>query len=517
MIALVIAKFCGGNMLNESLLSPNVLSKSFLYTGQLKIGLLNDKKCLRIAVIGGSITRGCGRLQYHPDAPGDDPLSPEFGCNYANAYGSHLENELNLKYPCSDPSTENRHIVIRMKQAGAPVDNVIENLVRYKSESDEESLLMRKVDLLIVDLSVNDALDVFSDIDGVSLVHAPNGDMQQRWGEGQDQDADAGESRLLTSLKGFYELLIGVVQSFPNKPNLLFLGTSLNLNRPKLQDQSTIYVQQEIARYYNIPVVSVLDMFGYANHSDIMSPTMLEWFKNGGWMIGNGDCCHITKTAHRILAKVILHGIEVSSTPGFMFGAEHRSPDTPLFAPVKKFQVYVNAIPFLITTNNDARDEKYRVDSLLSSTTSPSQPTPAPGWVFSSEKGKWGLISTTPGSKIIYRVQPEHTANMQQNILHVTALKSYEHMGVARVSVYHCVSDEDFTVASSATDSNSMAQLIVSADIDFQWENKNSQAHVEELQLGDISLRGACLQIMIENVSPDGRGHKIKLFSLTLI
>jgi len=54
---------CIQQQLDENTLSSNVLSKSLLNTGQLSIGMLSPEllttKCLRIAVFGGSITRGC--------------------------------------------------------------------------------------------------------------------------------------------------------------------------------------------------------------------------------------------------------------------------------------------------------------------------------------------------------------------------------------------------------------------------------------------------------------------------
>lgn len=312
LLLVILKQFNSINQLDENTLSLNVLSKSLLNTGQLKVGILSPDtlkiQCLRIVVFGGSITRGCGRMQYHEDAPGDDPKSLDFGCNFENSFGAKLAIELNQKYPCVDPSTGNQHIVNRIMQARAPIDNLVENLIRYKIDSDSDSLLMRECNLFIIETSVNDALDVFSDIDGVSLEHIPHGNIQQRWG---DEDS---QSNIETTLKGFYELTIGILKSFPNKPDLLFLGSSLNLNRPTLSTQSTIYVQQEVARYYNIPVISAIDMFGSANHTDIMSPTVLEWFKLGGWMIGHGDCCHIRKTSNRILAKAILYGLEVAST-----------------------------------------------------------------------------------------------------------------------------------------------------------------------------------------------------------
>ena len=524
LILLKFKQYCCFQQLDENALSLNVLSKSLLNTGQLKIGMLSPEtlktKCLRIAVFGGSITRGCGQMQYHSDAPGDDPTALEYGCNYANSFGAKLELELNQKYSCIDPSTGNKHIVTRIIQAGAPIDNLIENLIRYKIDStgDIDSLVMREADLLFVESSVNDALDVFSDIDGVSLTNVPWGSstLQNRWGEGQtDEEAVA---KLETSLKGFYELAIGIVKSFPKKPDILFLGSSLNLNRLTLPTQTTIYVQQEVARYYNVPVISILDAFGSANHTDIMSSTMLNWFKNGGWMIGNGDCCHIRKQSHRILAKVILYALEVASTPGFMFGEEHQSPEKPLFVSTEKYNAYVNAIPFLLRTSNDARDQNYRVEDLHSAGSMASGPSP--GWEFASEKGKWGLISTTPGAKITYRVLPEHTMNMRQNILHITALKSYEHMGVGRVSVYRCMSSDvgkDSSTSTITTSNNDDPPQVATVDIDFIWNNHNSQAHVAELNLGNVSFTGVCLQIVIENISSGERGHKIKLFSLTLI
>lgn len=517
LLLVILKQFNSINQLDENTLSLNVLSKSLLNTGQLKVGILSPDtlkiQCLRIVVFGGSITRGCGRMQYHEDAPGDDPKSLDFGCNFENSFGAKLAIELNQKYPCVDPSTGNQHIVNRIMQARAPIDNLVENLIRYKIDSDSDSLLMRECNLFIIETSVNDALDVFSDIDGVSLEHIPNGNIQQRWG---DEDS---QSNIETTLKGFYELSIGILKSFPNKPDLLFLGSSLNLNRPTLSTQSTIYVQQEVARYYNIPVISAIDMFGSANHTDIMSPTVLEWFKLGGWMIGHGDCCHIRKTSNRILAKAILYGLEVASTPGFMFGEEHKSPELPLFVSTEKYSAYVNSIPFLIRTSNEDRDKLCRVDSLHSTTIkeSPSATHPSPGMEFISENGKWGLISTTSGSKIIYRVMPEHTINMRQNVLHITALKSYEHMGVGRVSVYRCIESSGSGSSGSVASETADPEIIATIDIDFIWTNHNSQTHVSELYLGNATLAGICLQIMIENISSGDRGHKIKLFSLTLI
>jgi hypothetical protein len=78
-------------------------------------------------------------------------------------------------------------------------------------------------------------------------------------------------------------------------------------------------------------------------------------------------------------------------------------------------------------------------------------------------------------------------------------------------------SDGDRTSTSTAA-SNDSPSLVATVDIDFIWTSHNSQAHVQEMNLGNASLTGVCLQIEIENISTEEHGHnKIKLFSLTLI
>lgn len=67
------------------------------------------------------------------------------------------------------------------------------------------------------------------------------------------------------------------------------------------RDGDRVRSQLQVAKYYDIPYVSVVDAFG-----PFLTENIAEWFYH---VYRSDNCCHITKTGHKIMANLIVNMI----------------------------------------------------------------------------------------------------------------------------------------------------------------------------------------------------------------
>lgn len=302
------------------------------------------------------------------------------------------------------------------------------------------------------------------------------------------------------------EILIHLLMQLPNFPSILYLGTSSKgpwkdrMDTPRnFRFAEVSEAQSEVARYYHLPYISVLDALGPFDTPEKVNFYLFS-YQNGN-RITNRWSHHPSELGHEILAALIMHFMLVRySGNGFQFhhdgdgeenasvtrlfaSQDHRIPEKLMKITQDELDTYLNGKPVTVDANN-------YLPSPLSSE-----------WEYKEDvQGKPGLMSFTVGSSVSY-VIPMDPTTMTKFTLHISLLKSYEHMGHVSVEVLF----DD--------------QKIADRTIDCLWQKQSSEAVIEPIDfyLRTNSLTKQLVVIFtIVKSHPPREENKIKLLGISL-
>jgi len=323
--------------------------------------------------------------------------------------------------------------------------------------------------VVLLELAVNDLANVRSDL-GVS-------------------SSDKDEVVL-----GLTELLLLLLRQLPRSPGVVYVGaSSRGAKASNLHDDprtgSSIALHARVARLYDAPVVSVTDAIGWPK-----TEAALEYY----WDVFRyHDCCHPTAYGHALVARLVLHAMQLAASGGeagsldaVLTPPPAPPPALPSFTSAELAHVYLSSWPLVVTPTLDARDAAWR----------PEGTPAASGFSMLVEHGdKPGLVAQAAGAEVTYSFGADAVAaHCKAGRLHLTALHSYEGMGVASVAVRDCGD----------------AQL-AQKDVDFLWEERYSEAVVTELSFTPPSA--GCLLLTVRVTSSRATGNKVKLTTIMLL
>jgi len=171
------------------------------------------------------------------------------------------------------------------------------------------------------------------------------------------------------------EILINLLIRLPKFPSILYVGTSCAGNRALWQDRldtprhykfgETSQLQNEVARYYHLPYLSLLDGLGPFN-----TPTKIDFF-NYSYRNGNRERHYIThhpsEMGHEIIAATIMHFILIrqygdGSHPLLTTGSspssspsldDHRVPQKLMIAKQEELDKYLTGKPIIVDINSN--------------------------------------------------------------------------------------------------------------------------------------------------------------------
>jgi lysophospholipase L1-like esterase len=365
---------------------------------------------------------------------------------------------LNAEHPCGGS-----HAVDNLCVKAVASDYWIDALVGWRDNVTHPSAAaLRSADVVFLELAVNDLANVRSDL-----------------GVGGD-DAES-------VIRGLTEVLLLLLRQLPNAPGVMYVGASSRGARSSNYEEdprrgSSIKLHADVASQYQAPVVSVTDAIGWPQ-----TPSSLSWY----WDVFRyHDCCHPSAYGQAIVARLVLHGLELAVAAGIDEQLQPPAPvlpTAPRFASAEAARMYLTAWPLVVTPTLDRRDAQWL-------------PQASGGWQLLTERGdKTGLVATALDARVAYTVgETELRQHCQAGRLHVAALKSYEGMGAAEIGIADCAGG-----------------VLASREVDFRWPANYSETVLTELQFACPA--DGCLRVAVRITSDRADGNKVKLVALTIL
>eukprot|EP00199_Chlamydomonas_sp_CCMP681_P000700 CAMPEP_0119105920 /NCGR_PEP_ID=MMETSP1180-20130426/3752_1 /TAXON_ID=3052 ORGANISM="Chlamydomonas cf sp, Strain CCMP681" /NCGR_SAMPLE_ID=MMETSP1180 /ASSEMBLY_ACC=CAM_ASM_000741 /LENGTH=480 /DNA_ID=CAMNT_0007091101 /DNA_START=685 /DNA_END=2127 /DNA_ORIENTATION=+ len=452
-----------------AVISPAFMTKAIVNFGQLSIGNMQSKllnrSCLRIVVLGDSVTCGRSLNKTHPDRP-DGKI---------DAWPGHLQTYLNSDMPCILDGVSSEHVVQNLAVSGKSTDHWVDATSVALRKKDEMGIALRSADIVIVETAVNDVNELVRNT--------------------KDFEKIAPDLRI----KQYTELLVNILLKYPNKPSMIWLGTSSrgvwNGSRPRTTDAVAAHLP--VTQYYSIPHISAVDGMGPLTTQD-----MIDWFKN---VFRVDHCCHVTKCGHQIIAHLVTNlilGHYLSAQQPLFPGQITPSykKRAPLFVSQSEINVYLLSNPLHIVTMNNA-DKGHRL-------------TASPGWrAMEDVRGKPGFISNHTGDVVVFFLSPKEVVkHVVVGMLHVALLKSYEHMGTMSVEIFRA--DETNGRCSDDDKKESLGSQV----IDCLWAKQVSEEEVVEVKFALVKAKQSCLLIRVEIIAsvPSRPENKVKLLGFVI-
>ena len=420
-------------------------NRSILNFGNLSFNTtlkMSKGECLNILNIGGSVSCGSSLLHtVHYDMPHGKQ----------DAYSPILEKYLNSMWPCMRDNHSGTHMVTNWCGNGRPTASWVDEVVGTRMG---EPKVLLDVDIILVDTSVNDVE------------------------EGRNQANKAKEDPV-NHLKKVTELFIKILSKLPQRPSLIYVGSSTRdktWRSPRSRTGDSVAVHLPVTNYYHVPYVSTMDALG-----PFVTDESLQWFLNAFLA---DVCCHPTKTGHRIIAAVILNMLQLHKEAATNDGEYIRIARTnyydkqPLFASPELINQYYISLPVVIHLN---------MKEVHNSTDRVSVTSDAYWSVYEDRPGKPpGFISSTIGSTFqVCIAQYEVQSHLKFGVIHIELFKSYEHVGRVKVTLGVRV-DKPMP---HSTVTSSVYFKIGHKAIDCLWADKSSQRAVEEVRLNMNEVR----------------------------
>lgn len=453
-----------------AVISPAVMTQAIVNFGQLSIGNIASKllnrNCLRIVVLGGSVTCGVSLNKTHPDRPNGK----------TDAWPAHLQAYLNSAMPCILDGVSS-HIVQNLAMSGKSTDHWVDATSLALREKDELGIALRSADIVIVETAVNDVNELVKNTKKFVKI-APD-----------------------LRIKQYTELLVNILLKYPNKPSMIWLGSSSrgvwNGSMPRTTD--AVHSHLSVTQYYSIPHISAVDGTGPFTTRD-----MIDWFNN---VFRADHCCHVTKSGHQIIAHlaanlILGHYLSVQQPlfPGRLTPSYTKR--APLFVSQSDINVYLLSNPMHIVTVQNA-DKVHRL-------------TVSPGWrAMEDVRGKPGFISNHTGDVVVFFLSPKEVVkHAVVGMLHVALLKSYEHMGTMSVEVFRA------DAVSDKCSDDGKKESLGSQVIDSLWAKHVSEEEVVEVKFDAArgKAKQSCLLIQVKIIAsvPSRPENKIKLLGLVI-
>jgi len=468
-----------GIELTESILFKAIQSEgssSILSTMMVK---LENRQCLSILSIGGSVCSGY-------NIENDQQSYPD------RAFPAVLVRYLNDMFPCDQPSGHvQNNECIRANGSNTFIDLLLRTLhvlEELKSNQQQRSDIQQmskfdknaiEADVILVDTAFNDVLV-------------------------QTTNFKSDSARI--SVQKSMELLLRLLYRLPKFPAIIYVAATVHPNirlwKDRLTQAEDIESQVEVARYYQIPFVSVLTALGPFDTTAKQNYLSTKYLNaNDHHPSAYGHTFFATLLAYFIYMNQFGNGYPVSMCAEGASGEDidkanvivpdHRLPSKLLVLSEDDLQLYINSAPSYIDLNmpesHQQRGYKWTV-------------TPPDSWSFKSEGRPTGFISEMIGSSYLLEV-PKSTL-MTTKALHISLLKSYENMGRLHVRMYV----GDVTLGE--------------ATIDCQWGDHTSRAISIPIPLNTPATElssNPFIELTITASDPPRSTNKVKVYYILIM
>mmetsp|Transcript_68634 Transcript_68634/g.182558 ORF Transcript_68634/g.182558 Transcript_68634/m.182558 type:complete len:410 (-) Transcript_68634:63-1292(-) len=396
-----------------------------------------------------------------------------------NVWPNQFRRWLNHNFPCSGPGG---HQVHNLAESASGSDYWSFRIFDLKKNS---SSSLWKADLVVVETAVNDIRET------------------QRASTG----GEAGDGKI----QYFTELMARQLLSAPKRPALIWLTVGAREwwpNSPPPHHKDATYAHLPVLEYYDIPQISVIHAFLP------LTRDRSEWLKKHYF---EDSCCHPSVLGHMMCAQVL--GSALMEESAFM--------DATATADTRQRRAWFTSEPVreeLPQAMFRADDDTLRLDTGSVATLDLTDPHRAEGHVqarsgfeFTEDvQGKPGLIAMDVGADVTIGMALRNNGGGAAE-LNVGMLKSYERMGVVRVSyalapAHECGSPASFDKG---------LEFKSAGEIDASW---SVRASVHDFTAMKLDLQGlgeteACLWLNFRVVpaSPPRELNKIKLLDLLLV
>ncbi|GIM05346.1 hypothetical protein Vretimale_9812 [Volvox reticuliferus] len=230
------------------------------------------------------------------------------------------------------------------------------------------------------------------------------------------------------------------------------------------------------------------------------------WF-NQTWY--RGDIIHPCQFGHVILANLVFHYLKTAYEHTRLFQwydlPQDYIPRQPLFVNQDILDLYLDKKPATITLTS-MKYVKVR------------EAGPCRGWLaYADVPEKVGFIAMDVGSNCVLALRPEEINELGLGKAHVLMYKSYENMGILKMTVTEGRVKVINGTCEGADDPN--ARVLGSMTVDSLWAEKASLAEVAIMQfeLPSASDTSACLlvHLAVVEANPARSSNKVKLLGIS--
>jgi hypothetical protein len=478
---------------------------------RLKAKLASKEDPVTIVTLGGSISCAVTYGKWHPDSPRGD---------LKNAWPAFLE--IFLKRQGNSPHINIHNLCLSGSGTNVFVDRILE-------WREDRTHVIHRADLVIVETVANDVEDLSKNMlenrygYGVNVQHFNKTSEEAAGSAGGSSQHEKSESER-DSIAQETEMLARLLLLLPNRPALLWVGTSSRTSSVC----SALSSHLKVTVPYGIPHLDMLHSMG-----SLDTKMQIEWYTH----IYRSDGVHITKFGHRMVAFYVflfinelicqldcglrngetsgngtlqyvlpigradndaIIGNQSDKSYGQALIGSSSSPSnfsctsaietepegppseidvvlqSPLYIDDTRARMYERSRPYHLDFQKPQLTEAIKTHLYYSS-----------GFDHFADKGtKFGFIGANASNYFVLRFLPlEVRTHFRFGQIDVEYLSSYENVGRMKIEVISTMADVSVQPPQCVQNYSSSELLLVSREIDAQWNEKVSITTSEHLSL----------------------------------
>lgn len=482
-------------------LTQKMCRRSYIHHGDIQKGdavqsMLHTGQCITVAVLGGSVSAGvCASCPDGKHAEGA-------------AWPNQLKKWLDTRFPCKG---EGGHTVDSYSDANWMSEVHVGHTQLWRSDPTHP---FWGADMVIVESAVDD--------DGT----------YHGWGDWGLDNAEA--LTPFQRVRAFTEILARELGNAPRKPWLLWaeLGwRDFEPEKPAPGHKDANLWHLPMLQYYDIDQVSMVDAF-----LPLSTTARREWLRDNFF----ADSSNPSELGHKMCAQIIAHAImhnshlmnlEVKERLSW-FEVEETEESAPLEISGVASGIYAYGRPDNYTFTRKQDKARLLGDTFLNQTMNvtimkskmeappevelPSDETEFCGFNITDDpdiENRLGLVATKVKSRARLLLQLSDTrVNKTVARVNVGLLKSYEHMGIAKIH-YGMVQKN------CSLDLFSEVKYNSTPEIDCLWSVMSSTRHGEEFMVNRFEGEENCLllEIEVKEADPPRKENKVKVMDVQVM
>ncbi|GIL85097.1 hypothetical protein Vretifemale_13726, partial [Volvox reticuliferus] len=391
---------------------------------------------------------------------------------------------LNAHFPCNDPAG---HVVQNRGKPSTSPGLWIEIL------TGQQEAWFQGVDLVILETALNqEAEREQAQIDAEIIMSMVTKQSRRNMTKSQLEQAMTSDANFVRGFTGTAAMwLVGSTRRY------IPLWTGV----PYERISDAMYAQLPVAQHHGVPIISAIDALGPFPTTELQA-----WF-NKTWY--QGDVIHPNQHGHVLLADLVFHYLKTAYEHTRLFQwydlPQDYIPRQPQFLNQDILDLFLDQKPVKISLTSMHDIDLRKV-------------TPCHNWsTYADVPEKIGFIAMEVWSSCVLALKPEEVHDLSIGKADVLMYKSYENMGIFKMTVTEGRVGVINGTCEGADDPN--ARVLGSMTVDSLWAAKASLAEVAVLQfeLPPASDRSACLLVHLDIVeaNPARLSNKVKLLGIS--